>query len=142
MRTREGTRSATASPARIQHHWQLEVYQLAMQASREVFQLTKDFPKEELYSLTDQIRRSSRSISAQLAEAWRRRKYEAVFVNKLNEAEGEAAETQVWLQHAFDCEYVSATRARELHRLYNRILGKLTKMGNEPEKWVLRPKSA
>ncbi len=135
MKTGNGT------PTRIQHHWQLEVYQLAMRASREVFQLTKTFPKEELYSLTDQIRRSSRSISAQLAEAWRRRKYEAVFVNKLNDAEGEAAETQVWLQHAFDCEYVSATRARELHRLYNQILGKLTKMGNAPEKWVLRSKS-
>ncbi len=61
-------------------------------------------------------------------------------MNKLNEAEGEAAETQVWLQHAVECQYLPAIRARELHRLYNRILGKLTKMGNEPEKWVLRSK--
>jgi four helix bundle protein len=140
MKTGNGIRSTAATPARIQFHWQLEVYQLAMEGSREVFQLTQSFPREELYSLTDQIRRSSRSIAAQLAEAWRRRKYEAVFVNKLNEAEGEAAETQVWLQHAVECQYLPAIRARELHRLYNRILGKLTKMGNEPEKWVLRSK--
>ena len=130
MKTGNGIRSTAATPARIQFHWQLEVYQLAMEGSREVFQLTQSFPREELYSLTDQIRRSSRSIAAQLAEAWRRRKYEAVFVNKLNEAEGEAAETQVWLQHAVECQYLPAIRARELHRLYNRILGKLTKMGN------------
>jgi four helix bundle protein len=127
--------------ARIQHHWQLEVYQLAMQASREVYLLTKAFPREELYSLTDQMRRSARSVAAQIAEAWRRRKYEAVFINKLNEAEGEAAETQAWLQHAVDCGYLTAAAGRELHRLYSRVLGKLTKMGNEPGKWVLRSKS-
>lgn len=126
---------------RIQHHWQLEVYRLAMEASRAVFLLTKEFPREELYSLTDQIRRSSRSIAAQIAGAWRRRKYEAVFVNKLNEAEGEAAESQVWLQHAHDCGYVAAARARELHRSYNRILGKLTRMGNRPEQWVLKART-
>ena len=102
----------------IKHHWELEVYKLAMELSREVFQLSKAFPKEETYSLTDQIRRSSRSVSAQLAEAWRRRKCEAVFVNKLNEAEGEAAETQTWLEHA-------------VHT-----------MGNKPEAWVLRKSRA
>ncbi len=122
----------------IKHHWELDVYKLAMEMSREVFQLSKTFPKEETYSLTDQIRRSSRSVSAQLAEAWRRRKYEAVFVNKLNEAEGEAAETQTWLEHAVQCEYVPVQKAREIHRLCDRILGKLVTMGNKPEAWVLR----
>ena len=122
----------------IRHHWELEVYKLAMEMSHEVFQLSKSFPREETYSLTDQIRRSSRSVSAQIAEAWRRRKYEAVFVNKLNEAEGEAAETQTWLEHAVQCEYAPVAKAREIHRLCNRILGKLVTMGNKPEAWVLK----
>ena len=82
---------------RIQYHWQLDVYRLSVEAAMEIYELSKAFPKEEIYSLTDQIRRSSRSVSGQIAEGWRRRKYEAVFVNKMNEAEGEAAETQVWL---------------------------------------------
>ncbi len=122
----------------IRHHWELDVYKLAMDMSHEVFVLTKDFPKEEMYSLTDQIRRSSRSVSAQITEAWRRRKYEAVFVNKLNEAEGEAAEIQTWLEHAVRCQYVPVEKARALHRLCDRILGKLVTMGNDPEAWVLK----
>ncbi len=73
-----------------------------------------------------------------IAEAWRRRKYEAAFVNKLNEAEGEAAETQVWVMHAVDCEYLSKAEGRELHRLCDRILGKLVNMGNRPEVWLLK----
>ena len=126
----------------IKHHWELDVYKLAMEMAGEVFQLSKSFPKEETYSLTDQIRRSSRSVSAQLAEAWRRRKYEAVFVNKLNEAEGEAAETQTWLEHAVQCGYVPVQKARDLHRLCNRILGKLVTMGNNPDAWVLKKSRA
>jgi four helix bundle protein len=122
----------------IKHHWELDVYKLAMEMAGEVFQLSKSFPKAETYSLTDQVRRSSRSVSAQLAEAWRRRKYEAVFVNKLNEAEGEAAETQTWLEHAVKCGYIHVTKARALHRLCDRILGKLVTMGNNPEAWVLK----
>ncbi len=126
----------------IKHHWELDVYKLAMEMSREVFQLSKSFPKEETYSLTDQIRRSSRSVSAQLSEAWRRRKYEAVFVNKLNEAEGEAAETQTWLEHAVQCDYAPVVKAREIHRLCDRILGKLVTMGNNPAAWVLKKSRA
>ena len=122
----------------IKHHWELDVYKLAMDMSREVFQLSKSFPKEETYSLTDQIRRSARSVSAQLSEAWRRRKYEAVFVNKLNEAEGETAETQTWLEHAVQCGYAPVVKAREIHRLCDRILGKLVTMGNNPTAWVLK----
>jgi four helix bundle protein len=82
----------------IKHHWELDVYKLSVETSMEIFRLSKKFPKEEIYSLTDQIRRSSRAVSAMTAEAWRRRKYEAAFVNKLNEAEEEAAETQTWIE--------------------------------------------
>jgi four helix bundle protein len=91
-----------------------------------------------MYSLTDQIRRSSRGVSAAIAEAWRRRKYEAVFINKLNEAEGEAAETQTWLEYAVKCDYLDRKEGARLFRACDRIIGKLVKMGNEPKKWLLQ----
>ncbi len=100
--------------------------------------MSKAFPTEEVYSLTNQIRRASRSISGQIAEGWKRRKYEAVFVNKMNEAEGEAAETQVWLEYSVKCGYISRDDGTRLHKKYDDILGKLINMGNNPEKWVLR----
>lgn len=127
-----------ATKQKIIHHWQLEVFQLARDVSQRFFQLSKRFPKEEIYSLTDQGRRASRAVTAMIAEGWRRRKYEAAFVNKLNEAEGEAAETQVWVMHAVDCEYLTKAEGRELHRLCDRILGKLVNMGNRPEVWLLQ----
>jgi four helix bundle protein len=127
-----------AMKTKIVHHWQLDVFKLAREAAQKFFQLSKRFPKEETYSLTDQGRRSSRAVGAIIAEAWRRRKYEAAFVNKLNEAESEAAESQVWVMHAVDCEYLTRSEGRELHMLYNRILGKLVNMGNRPELWMLR----
>jgi len=105
-----------ATKQKVVHHWQLEVFQLARQLSQRFFRASKSFPLEERYSLTDQGRRASRAVSAIIAEAWRRRKYEAAFVNKLNEAEGEAAETQVWVMHAVDCEYLTESEGRELHR--------------------------
>lgn len=103
-----------------------------------IFEASKGFPKEATYSLTDQIRRSSRSVSGQIAEGWRRRKYENVFVNKLNEAEGEAAETQSWLEYSVRCSYMTAKLGRELHRTYDRIIGKLVNMGNNPSPWLLQ----
>ena len=127
-----------ATKPKITHHWQLEVFQLSREGAQKFFRLSKRFPKEETYSLTDQGRRASRAVGAMIAEAWRRRKYEAAFVNKLNEAEGEAAETQVWVMHAVDCEYLTKSAGRDLHRLYDRILGKLVNMGNRPEVWVLK----
>ena len=127
-----------AAKSKIVHHWQLEVFQLARELSQQFFRISKRFPNEEKYSLTDQGRRASRAVSAIIAEAWRRRKYEAAFVNKLNEAEGEAAESQVWVMHAVDCDYLSKAEGRELHRLCDRILGKLVNMGNRPEPWLLR----
>ena len=117
---------------KIQYHWQLDVYQLSVEAAMEIYELSKAFPT------TDQIRRASRAISGQIAEGWKRRKYEAAFVNKMNEAEGEAAETQVWLEYAVKCGYISRDNGTRLHKKYDNILGKLINMGNNPEKWVLR----
>ena len=126
---------------RIQYHWDLDVYQMSVEAAMQIFEISKGFPKEEIYSLTDQIRRSSRSVSAILAEGWRRRKYEKAFVNKLNESEGEAAETQVWLEFAVKCKYLDRKIGKELHKLYDKIIGKLVNMGNNPEPWILKTKA-
>lgn len=85
----------------------LEVYRLSRQLSKDIFEASKKFPKEEMYALTDQIRRSSRSIGAQIAEAWGKRKYEKHFVSKLTDADGEQLETQHWIETALDCSYTS-----------------------------------
>jgi four helix bundle protein len=122
----------------VKYHWELDVYKLAVEAAMKIFELTKTFPTEEHYSLTDQVRRSSRSTSVQIAEAWRRRKYEAVFVNKLNESEGEAAETQGRLEYGIKCGYLSRNSAKELHNMYNLIIGKLVIMDNNPDRWVMK----
>jgi four helix bundle protein len=103
-----------------------------------IFEMTKGFPKEETYSLTDQMRRSSRSVCSNIAEAWRKRRYEAAFVSKLNDAEAEAAETQTWLQFAVDCRYINSGTGAELHKTYNNIIGKLVRMITNPDPWILR----
>ncbi|HEV7701158.1 MAG TPA: four helix bundle protein, partial [Pyrinomonadaceae bacterium] len=115
----------------------LEVYKLAFEASMSLFQLSKGFPKEEVYSLTDQIRRSSRSVCANLAEAWRKRRYEAAFIAKLCDSEGEAAETQTWIEFGVACDYLDKTTARELYKVYDQIIGKLVVMISKPEQWVM-----
>ena len=122
---------------KITHHWQLDVYKLSMEAAMRLFELSKQFPRDEMYSLTDQMRRSSRSVSGHISEGWRRRRYEAAFCDKLNGAEGEAAETQTWIEYAVRCGYLSAQDGRELHRACDRILGKLVKMQNNPDVWLL-----
>jgi len=106
----------------------LETYQKARQQSQFIFRLTQEFPKEETYSLTDQIRRSSRAVCALLAEAWARRPYEAAFVNKLNQALAEAMETQSWLDAAHDCDYIDADTHDTLDTEWERIGGKLNRM--------------
>ena len=106
----------------------------------QIFEITKCFPQEERYSLTDQIRRSSRSVCANITEAWRRRRYEGNFVYKLNDAEAEAAETQTWLEFAVKCRYLKAEAARPLYKLYDRVLGKLVIMIQQPDKWVIMSK--
>ncbi len=85
---------------KITRHQELDVYKKAFNAAMVIFEISKEFPKEETYSLTDQIRRSSRSVSANLAESWRKRRYEAAFIAKLNDSEGESAETQTWIEFA------------------------------------------
>ena len=106
----------------------LETYQKARQQSQNIFRLTQRFPKEETYSLTDQIRRSSRAVCAMLAEAWARRRYETAFVNKLNQALAEAMETQSWLDAALDCDYIDADTHDTLDTEWERIGGKLNRM--------------
>ncbi|MEH1966024.1 four helix bundle protein [Nostoc sp.] len=122
----------------IKTHEDLEVYQLAFFAAMKIFEISKKFPVEERYSLTDQIRRSSRSVCANLAEAWRKRRYEAAFIAKLSDCEAEPAETQVWLKFAVKCNYLDLEQGRELYGLYNRILGGLVSMINNPSVWVIR----
>ena len=94
--------------------------------------------KEERYSLTDQIRRSSRSVCANLAEAWRKRRYQAAFIAKLNDSEAEAAETQIWIKFAVKCNYLDVELGREIYATYNKILGSLVKMINNPSVWIIK----
>lgn len=122
----------------IHSHHQLDVYTLAFEAAMKIFHLTKHFPVEERYSLTDQIRRSSRSVCANLAEAWRKRRYEAAFVSKLNEVEAEAAETQTWIQFSIRCGYLPNGTGDELNQTYDQIIGKLVTMINNPNPWLLK----
>lgn len=113
------------------NHRDLIVYQKAQHLAREIFILTKTFPKEEMYSLTDQIRRSSRSVGAQVAEAWAKRRYENYFLSKLTDADGEQHETQHWLETAYDCGYLAdrqlsslRERCEEIGRLLNSMMNK------------------
>jgi four helix bundle protein len=103
-----------------------------------IFEITKTFPAEERYSMVDQIRRSSRAVCSNLAEAWRKRRYPAHFVSKLSDCEGEADETRVWLEFAQASGYISRVTFDELDLKYDLILGQLVKMHNEPEKWSVR----
>src|SRR5437868_3614412 len=103
----------------------------------DLFELSKSFPKEETYSLTDQIRRSSRSVCANLAEAWRKRRYEAAFISKLSDSESEAAETQVWIEFAVRCGYLDRAHATPLSQAYDEVLRILVAMINHPESWII-----
>ena len=125
---------------KIMNHGELEVYQRAFDVAMRIFELSKSFPKEETYSLTDQIRRSSRSVCANLAEAWRKRRYEKAFVSKLSDSEGEAAETQVWLSFAFRCGYMQRDDAKDLYEAYNQVIRTLVGMINHPETWLISGK--
>jgi four helix bundle protein len=121
----------------IKSHEDLVVYQIAFEAAMTIFKLSKSFPVEERYSLTDQIRRSSRSVCANLAEAWRKRRYQAAFIAKLSDCEAESAETQVWLKFAVKCQYLDVEQGRELYGIYNQVLGGLVNMINHPNQWII-----
>ena len=125
---------------KIENHTDLQVYQKAFEAAMAIFELSKSFPKEETYALTDQICRSSRPVCANLAEGWRKRRYQAMFISKLADSEGEAAETQAWLEFAVKCKYLKREEAASLYAIYREVIGTLVNMINHPESWVLRKK--
>ncbi|MBD2565623.1 MULTISPECIES: four helix bundle protein [Nostoc] len=129
----------------IKDHKDLEVYKMAFDTAMKIFEVSKKFPVEERYSLTDQIRRSSRSVCANFAEAWRKRRYEAAFVAKLNDCvrgacrrQAEAAETQTWIEFAVKCNYINVEIGRELYGTYNRVLSGLVTMINNPTPWLIK----
>ena len=124
--------------ANIRSYRELRVYQNAFEATMLVFEITKAFPPEEKYSMVDQVRRSSRSVCANIAEAWRKRKYPAHFVSKLSDSAGEADETRVWLELAVGCKYINKSTFDDIDTRYDLILGQLVKMMAEPEKWTIR----
>jgi four helix bundle protein len=122
----------------IRHFRDLDVYQNAPATGLRVYELSKKFPAEERYALRDQIRRSSRSVCANIAEAWRKRRYEAAFVSKLSDAETEAAETQVHVEFAFHHGYLSREEFLKVDDAYEKIIGQLVKMIDQPQKWLIR----
>jgi len=125
---------------KIQSHRDLEVYRKAFNAAMQIFEITGGFPKQETYSLTDQVRRSSRSVCANLAEAWRKRRYEAAFVSKLCDSESEAAETQVWIEFAVKCAYLKRETGLGLYETYEEIIRMLVSMIHQPEFWIIEKK--
>ena len=113
---------------RIKSVRDLEVYKLAFDAAMEIFEISKNFPKEETYSLTNQMRKSSRSVCVNLSEGWRRRRYKAVFINKLSDAGQEGAETQTWLEFALACKYIDRKTFARLDEKYEHIFAMLFTM--------------
>ncbi len=122
----------------IKSHRDLDVYRHSFKASMKIFEITIKFPKEERYSLTDQMRRSSRSLCANLAEAWRKRIYPAAFTAKINDSKAETCETQTWLDLSVACGYISKPVYSKLNKDYDNILGKLVNMRTHPEKWSIK----
>src|SRR5262245_33964838 len=122
---------------KIQQHTELEVYKKAFDAAMLIFQESKGFPKEETCSLTDQVRRPSRSVCANLAEAWRKRRYKAAFISKLSDAEGEAAGTEVWIELAKRCPYLTRDEADSLYTAYEANIRTIVGMINHPETWII-----
>jgi four helix bundle protein len=114
--------------AKISSFRELNVYRSAREGARAIFEISKTFPRDERFSLTDQIRRSSRAVNAMIAEAWAKRRYEAAFVSKINDALGEATETQSWLDHALDSGYLTLEQFKVLDVQWQQIGGMLNKM--------------
>lgn len=120
---------------KIRSHRELDVYKLAFNVAMEIYEISKKFPSEEKYSLTDQIRRSSRSVCSNIGEAFRKRKYPKAFISKLSDSEGEAAETQVWLDFCLKCKLIDEDQYKILDKSYDNIIGKLVNMSLHPENW-------
>jgi four helix bundle protein len=121
----------------IKSNKDLKVYQLAYDAAMEIFEISKTFPKEERYSLTDQIRRSSRSVCSNIAEGFMKRRYPKSFILKLSDSQAEAAETQVWLNFALSCNYIQADFNQRLIETYNSIIFMEANMINNADKWAI-----
>ncbi len=121
----------------VKTHFDLETFQMSFNAAMRIFELSKKFPREERYSLTDQVRRASRSVSANVTEAWRKRRYEAAFISKLSDAETEAAETQTWLLFAEKCRYLTEEEAGDVHNVYEVIIPKIVTMIKNPSPWLV-----
>jgi len=119
----------------VKHLKELRVYRQAFAAAARIYDLSKGWPQEERYSLTDQIRRSSRSVCANIAEAWRKSRYPACFVSKLSDSDSEASETQVWVAFALDCGYTDQQVHDELYNTYENVIGGLVKMMANPDAW-------
>lgn len=113
----------------------MDVYQSAFKSAMKIFEISKSFPPEEKYSLVDQIRRSSRSVCTNIAEGWRKRKYKAVFINKLTDSMQEASETQSWLEFSFACKYISQELFDELDIEYENIIKMLNSMEINADKF-------
>ena len=113
----------------------LKVYKAAFCCAMEIFEISKTFPSDEKYSLTDQIRRSSRSVCSNLSEAWRKRKYKKVFINKLSDSMQEAAETQTWLEFCLSCNYIPEDGFKRLDSEYEKIIGMLNAMDFKADKF-------
>jgi four helix bundle protein len=127
------TMDATEMTSKIRSVRDLEVYRLAFDAAMRIFELSKSFPKEETYSLTAQVRRSSRSVCSNLAEGWRKRRYTAVFINKLSDVGQESAETQTWLEFALQCKYINNSTFNELDETYEHIFAMLANIEKKAE---------
>ena len=121
--------------ALVKHYRDLRVYQSAFAAAMEIYELSKGWPRDERYSLIDQIRRSSRSVCGNIAEAWRKRRYLGHFVSKLSDADAEAAETENWLEFTFACRYVEEAEKIRLCEEYDRISAGLVRMMSNPSQW-------
>lgn len=124
----------------IKYHKDLKVYQEAFSDAMKIFEITKSFPMEEKYSLTSQIRRSSGSVCGNISEGWRKRRYQKLFENKLIDADGEASETQNWLDFALACNYINDQTHQNLYQQYNQILSMRTSMLINSEKWTFGSK--
>jgi four helix bundle protein len=122
---------------KIRKHTELDVYTEAFDVAIRIFEFSKSFLKEETYSLTDQIRRSSRSVCANLAEAWRKRRYEAAIIAKLSDSEAEAAETQVWIEFAVKCDYLDRAIGSQIYPEYDEIIRMLVAKINNPGSWTI-----
>lgn len=123
---------------KIRHYKQLRIYQHSMDVAMNIFDVTKSFPTEERFSMVDQIRRSSRSVCANLAEAWRKRRYKAAFIAKLSDVESEACETQVWIELAHRCGYINQKISENIEQSYDLIIGQAVKMIEKSNKWLIK----